>query len=297
MNRRERERGEAIREVVDTTEKIGYGESVMRIVLVLIAAALSVAAQSPAVQITNVSRPGSGFKVGDRFEVVITGAANQPVSVRTTMAGRTDWGPVAGWTDLSGRWSTTGQFEKSDFGDWSEVWTVGGKLASPTVHFAVGAPCLEGGQKFLMISGPNMSETCDTAAGRQSFTTPSGTDAFRTPDGRLVPGRTDQTAEQYQAEMLESLITSRASGVKARQRGDDAGAAIGKIIGANAISEDETRNVLAIVRTAFEKPEHIPQAAKDPSRTLGLLKTLSDSTDQENLKQQIAETMAYVRVQ
>jgi len=268
----------------------------MRILLALAVAAVSAVAQSPAVQITNASRPGSDFQVGDRFEIVITGTANQAVSVRTIMKGRTDWGPVIGWTDLSGRWSTTGQFGKSDFGDWSEMWTVGGRLASPAVHFAVGAPCLQGGQNLVMISGPNMSETCDTAAGRHSFTTPSDTDAFRTPDGRLIPGRTDQTAEEYHAEILESLITSRAGGVKFKQRGDQASAVIAKIMGANALSEDEIRNVLAIVRSAFEKPEHIPLAAKDPSRTLGLLRTLSDSTDQESLRRQIAETVAYVHV-
>jgi hypothetical protein len=174
------------------------------------------------------------------------------------------------------------------------VWTVGGKLASPTVDFAVGAPCLKGGQGFVMISGLISSATCDTTEGRQPFTTPSSTDGFRTRDGRWIPGRTDQTAEQYRAEVLESLIRSRANGVKFQQRGDEAGAAIAKIIGPNALSEDEIPNVLAIVRTAFEKPERIPQAARDPSRTLGLLQTLADSTDRESLKQQIAETIAYV---
>jgi hypothetical protein len=268
----------------------------MRILLILTVTVACAAGQSPAVQFNNASRPGSEFQVGDRFEIVITGAANQPVSVRTTRAGRSDWGPVIGWTDLSGRWWAAGQFEKGDFGDWGEVWTVGGKLASPTFHFMVGAPCMKGGQGFVMMSGPNMSTTCDTAAGRQSFTTPSDTDAFRTPDGRLVPGRMNQTAEEYQAEILQKFVMSSAHGVKFQQRGNEAGAVIAKIIGANALSEDETRNVLAIIRTAFEKPDRIPQAAKDPSRTLGLLKTLSDSTDQESLKQQIAETVAYVHL-
>jgi len=53
--------------------------------------------------------------------------------------------------------------------------------------------------------------------------------------------------------------------------------------------------VLSIIRATFEKPERIPQSAKDPSRTLHLLRNLADSTDQESLKQQIAETMAYVQ--
>src|ERR1700719_2986854 len=99
----------------------------MRILLILGVAVIPAIAQSPVVQLTNATRPASrDFQIGDRFEIVITGAANQPVSVRTTMQGRTDWGPIVGWTDLSGRWSTAGQFDRGDFPGGSEVWTVGG---------------------------------------------------------------------------------------------------------------------------------------------------------------------------
>jgi hypothetical protein len=68
-----------------------------------------------------------------------------------------------------------------------------------------------------------------------------------------------------------------------------------KIVGANALSVDETRNVLSIIRAAFEKPDLIPQAAKDPSGTLLLLRDLANSTDQQTLKQQIVDTMAYIQ--
>ncbi|HMC59041.1 MAG TPA: hypothetical protein VKJ01_07610, partial [Candidatus Solibacter sp.] len=116
---------------------------VMRALLILAVAGIPVAAQNPVVRLTNTTRPGSAdFQIGDRFEIAIAATANQPVSVRTTMNGRTDWGPVIGWTGMDGRWSTTQQFEKGDFGDWMEVWTVGGKLAKAPVHFSVGAPCL-----------------------------------------------------------------------------------------------------------------------------------------------------------
>jgi hypothetical protein len=270
----------------------------MRALFILAVAVVPAVAQKPAVRLTNATRPAStGFQIGERFEIVVTGAADQPVSVRTTMKGRMDWGPVIGWTDMSGRWSTTGQFEKGDFGDWSEVWTVGGKLANPTVHFSVGAPCLKGGQGFAMMSGPNMVLTCETAEGRQTFATPSDTEPFRTPDGRLVPGRmlSNMTAEQYHAEIMQSLITGRAKDVGSGQRGDEAEALIKKVIGANALNEDEARNVASIIRAAFEKPDRIPQAAKDPSRTLSLLRNLVDWTDQESLKQEIAETIAYVQ--
>src|SRR5207302_7809180 len=137
--------------------------------------------------------------------IVIAGAPNQPVSVRTTIKGRTDWSPVIGWTDSSGRWSATGSFEKEDFGGWSEVWTVGGKLAYPAIQFWVGAPCIKGGQGSMMMSGPNMVLTCETAEGRQTFATSSDSATFRTPDGRMVPGRmpSEMTAEQYHMEIMQ----------------------------------------------------------------------------------------------
>ena len=142
------------------------------------------------------------------------------------------------------------------------------------------------------------AESCETAEGRQTFATPSDADPFRTPDGRLVPGRlSNMTAEQYHAEIMQFLITSRAEDVGSGQHGDEAGALIMKVIGVNALSEDETRNVLSIVRAAFEKPDLIPQAAKYPSETLRLLRSLADSAGPEILKLQIAETVAYVVAQ
>jgi hypothetical protein len=66
----------------------------MRIVIILAVAAIPVGAQSPTVQLTNATRlESSDFRIGDRFDIVVNGAADQPVSVRTTMNGRTDWGP------------------------------------------------------------------------------------------------------------------------------------------------------------------------------------------------------------
>jgi hypothetical protein len=86
-------------------------------------------------------------------------------------------------------------------------------------------------------------------------------------------------------------------GVRLRQLGDEPATLITKMIGVNALGEDETRNVIAIIRATFEKPERIALAAKDPSATLFLLRNLADATEQESLKRQIAETMAYVQAQ
>jgi hypothetical protein len=278
----------------------------MRIFLVLAMTVIPAVAQTPSVRLLNLSRPGSrDFQIGDRFEVVITGAPNQPVSVRTTMHGRTDWGPVIASTDSTGRWSTAGQFEKSDFGDWSEVWTVGAKLASPAVQFSVDAPCLPGGPGGAVSTGYNRMVFCETANGRQTFSTPSASGSFRTPDGRLVPGRAaEQTQEQYHREILEHFITSSGKEGGAAHiafqssrggLGDETADLITTLVGVNALDEDQTRNVLAILRAAFEKPETIAPSAKYPSRTLLLLRHLTDSTDQESLKMQIAETIAYVQ--
>jgi hypothetical protein len=277
----------------------------MRVLLVLALTVIPAVAQTPYVRLVNLSRPGSrDFQIGDRFEILITGAPNQPVSVRTTMQGRTDWSPIIGSTDSTGRWSVGGQFSKSDFGDWGQVWTVGGKLASPTIQFPVNAPCLPSGQGFIKMMSLARAETCETADGRQTFVTPSSSDPFRTPDGRLVPGKaTKQTPERYQMNSLQSLITGRERDVRARisrqswrsSLGDKTADLIGALIGVNALNEEETRNSLAMMRAAFEKPETIEPLAKDPSKTLLLLRHLADFTDQESLKREIAETIVYVQ--
>lgn len=278
----------------------------MRILLIATLASISAAAQSPLVRILNVSRPVSrDFQIGESFKILITGAPNQPVSVRTTMHGRTDWGPIIDSTDSTGRWSTAGQFQKSDFGSWSQVWTVGGKLASPTVQFSVNAPCLPGGQGSAFMSGPNLAMTCETSYGRQTFVTPSLSDPFRTPDGRLVAGRaTERTPEQYHMEILQDLITGREEDMRETRMslqssrgglGDETADLISTLIGVNALNEGETRNSLAIIRAAFEKPETIQPMAKNPSRTLLLLRHLAGFTNRDSLKREIAETIVYVQ--
>jgi hypothetical protein len=275
----------------------------MRVLAILVLAIVPVIAQSPLVRLLNSSRPSStDFNIGDHFEILITGAPNQPVSVRTTRQGRTDWSPVIGSTDSIGRWSTGGKFEKSDFGDWNEVWTIGGKLASPGIHFSVRAPCLPGGQgqSVVFVSGPNMSLNCETTDGTQTFVTPSQADSFRTPDGRLVNGRaSEQTQEQYHTEILQYLMangmgtTPVALQSKRGGRGDETADLISTLIRVNALSEDETRNLLAILRAAFEKPENLRPSVRTPSSTVRLLRHLADITDPGNLKREIDETIAY----
>lgn len=273
----------------------------MRILLVLAVAGIPAMAQSPVVRLTNTTRPAaSEFQIGDQYEVVIAAAAGQPVSVRTTMNGRRDWGPVIASTDMNGRWSTAGRFEKGDFGEWSEIWTVGGMLATPAIHFSVSLPCLGGGQGYMFQSGPNKAAACETPEGWQSVGT-HYEEPFRTPDGRVVPGRVraNDTAEQLRADFIQDFVAGGGKEIRIKQMGvgDEAGNRILKLIGVNALSEDETRKALSVIRAAFENPESIPAGARDPSRTLLLLRQLADSTEKESLKQQIAEAMAYVQAQ
>jgi hypothetical protein len=272
----------------------------MRTLLMFAVAALPLFAQNPVVRISNASRAGStDFQIGDRIEIVIMGAANEPVSVRTTSSVRSDWGPVIGSTDVSGQWSTKGQFEKADFGDWSEVWTVGGKLANPVVHFFVSAPCLPGKPGAMSFLGIIRAQTCETADGLQTFQTPSLNEPLRTPDGRVIPARSrlNFTAEEYRLAFLESMITSFQSGQRMRPLGDGAAAAIAKIIGVNGLTESEMRNVLGIIRASYAEPELIPRVAKEPTATVLLLQKLADAAETEGLKREIAETSQYVQRQ
>jgi hypothetical protein len=260
-----------------------------------------VVAQIPHVRLLNASRPDSDFQIGDRFEIVITAAPNQRVSVRASRQGRTDWIPVVGWTDSTGRWSTGGQFEKRDFGSWGEIWSVGGKLAGPIIQFSVNASCLPSGwNQSSFVSGPNVILNCETTQGIQSFETATLSDSFRTPDGRLVNGRaSDQTQEQYYSDLLQHFMANGMGATPVALQssrgglGDETADLISKLIGVNALNEDETRNLLAIVRAAFEKPENIQPTAMEPSRTLLLLRHLADLTDPGNLKREIDETIAY----
>src|SRR6202022_3441940 len=103
-----------------------------------------------------------------------------------------------------------GQVEKREFGSWGEIWTVGGKLASPVIQFSVNAPCLPSGRnQSLFMSGPNINLNCETTGGTQPFATPTLSDSFGPPVGRLVNGRaSEQTQEQYYSELLQHFMAN-----------------------------------------------------------------------------------------
>jgi len=276
----------------------------MRSLLTLLLAIIPAAAQIPLVSLLNTSRPGSNFQIGDRFELVITAAPNQLVSVRTMRQQHTDWGPTIGTTDRTGRWVMSGHFEKKDFGSWGEIWTVGGRLVSPFIQFSVNAPCLpSGGNGSLFGTGPNMILNCVTAEGTETYATPNLSDSFRTPDGRFVNGRVGvQTQEQYYSELLQHFIVDGLGGTPVALQspsgglGDETADLIRKLIGDNALTEDEIRNTLTILRSAFDNRETIQPTAKEPSRTLLLLRQFADITGPGRLKRDIEETITYLQL-
>jgi hypothetical protein len=83
-------------------------------------------------------------------------------------------------------------------------------------------------------------------------------------------------------------------GGRRSQFGEEVTALIKKTIGIKASTEKETGNVLAIIHEAFEKAELITPTAMEPVATMALLEKPSNSTDDRTLKEQVAETTAFV---
>jgi hypothetical protein len=145
--------------------------------------------------------------------------------------------------------------------------------------------------------GAFSAETCETAEGTKTFPTPSYADSFRTPDGRIVSARRPSTVEEHRTRMLESLILDDRSGRGSGLYGDEVAALITKLIGANALTESEIQNAVRIIHEAFERPNRSQSHWAEPSATVLLLQNLESQTQQESLKQEIAETINYVQLQ
>lgn len=97
----------------------------------------SPASSTPATaSLTNTSRPGYAFQVGDSFQLVISGTPGQPVSVTATQNGRSLGTTVYGTTDPSGRLTITGTMDPSTVGNWNELWMVGA-AGVPALSFSV----------------------------------------------------------------------------------------------------------------------------------------------------------------
>jgi hypothetical protein len=69
----------------------------------------------------------STLKVGDRWQIQITGAIpNGAVSVTGGQNGAHDTTPM-GNADANGNWTSNGQITAAQIGSWTEAWTVGGQ--------------------------------------------------------------------------------------------------------------------------------------------------------------------------
>ena len=93
---------------------------------------------APSARVSNLSRPGQSFQVGDTYLVQVTGPANAPVSVSGTQGGKSLGTTPMGQTDGAGNFQKSGIMDGSTVGAWSEQWTVGNTNAG-TVNFSVAA--------------------------------------------------------------------------------------------------------------------------------------------------------------
>lgn len=92
----------------------------------------------PSASLTNVSRPGQGFRVGDSWQLIVKGAPNSPVTDTATQNGTSLGTSPYGSTDASGTLSLSGTFTAGTVGNWSETWTVAG-VKAPVINFTVAA--------------------------------------------------------------------------------------------------------------------------------------------------------------
>ena len=94
--------------------------------------------------LSNSSRPGQSFQVGDSWQLNITGPPNSPVSNLAVQNGNSLGVTGYGSTDANGNFSLSGTFSASAAGNWSETWSVAGQNA-PALSFSVSAVQSSGG--------------------------------------------------------------------------------------------------------------------------------------------------------
>jgi hypothetical protein len=94
--------------------------------------------------LSNTSRPGQSFQVGDSWQLNITGTPNSAVSNLATQNGNSLGVTGYGSTDANGNFSLSGSFSASTVGNWTEQWSVGG-VNAPSLSFTVSAAQSSGG--------------------------------------------------------------------------------------------------------------------------------------------------------
>ena len=93
----------------------------------------------PTIQLQNLTHPnlGTNFAVGDTYRLRITGPPNQPIVLVQTANGGTATQSF-GNTDAYGRGVIDYVEQTANIGTYTQVWSVGGREASPAISFVVG---------------------------------------------------------------------------------------------------------------------------------------------------------------
>jgi len=103
-------------------------------------AAQPLMAQTPTVQLTNLTRGGTNFIVGDYWRIDVTGPPDQEVKVCATFNGSSLGCTAYGQTDSSGNFQLSGFMDESTIGTWVETWYVGDVQATPVLYFEIYPP-------------------------------------------------------------------------------------------------------------------------------------------------------------
>ena len=109
----------------------------------------------PTVSLSNTSRPGQGFQVGDSFLLTITGGPpNSPVTVTALQNGAGGVSTAMGSTDANGNYSTNGTMAPAQIGAWMETWAVAGSPLNPLAFSVVAAPSASSGNTGSGYTAP-----------------------------------------------------------------------------------------------------------------------------------------------
>lgn len=124
------------------------------------------------------SGDNTNFKVGDRWEIVISGAApNAPVLMNGGLNGANSPYPM-GNTDASGTFRANGQMGQAEIGNWSEAWRVNNQIVA-SFSFNV------------KPAGSSSGTTAGTTGGGQTVTTSSKSVFDTLPGGSISVGGMD----------------------------------------------------------------------------------------------------------
>lgn len=100
--------------------------------------------QTPTVQLTNLTRGGTDFVVGDEWRIDVTGPPFQDVKGCATHNGSSLGCTVFGQTSAGNAFQLSGVMDASTIGSWVQTWYVGDIQATPVLQFEVDPPPCEG---------------------------------------------------------------------------------------------------------------------------------------------------------